>query len=55
MPLRLKGEVVFGNINRAPLSEIYNGPVANAYRERLVRRDRSGKLCSKCDFPGVLQ
>jgi len=49
-----KGEVVFGNINQQSLPEIYNGEVARAYRERLARGDRSGKLCSKCDFPGVL-
>ena len=36
------------------VSEIYNGPVANAYCERLVRRDAAASF-SKCDFPGVLQ
>ncbi len=49
-----KGEVVFGNINEQSLPEIYNGAVAQGYRERLARHDRSGRLCAQCDFPGVL-
>ena len=49
-----KGEVVFGNINDRSLPEIYNGAIAEAYRERLARGDRSAKLCARCDFAGVL-
>jgi radical SAM protein with 4Fe4S-binding SPASM domain len=50
-----KGEVVFGNINEQSLSSIYDGAVARDYRERLARGDRRARLCSQCDFPGVLQ
>jgi radical SAM protein with 4Fe4S-binding SPASM domain len=49
-----KGEVVFGNINEQSLSDIYNSPVANAYRERLAGRSRSLPLCDKCDSPGTM-
>jgi radical SAM protein with 4Fe4S-binding SPASM domain len=50
-----KGEVVFGNVNEQSLPDIYDGAVARDYRERLARRDRGARLCSQCDFPGVLQ
>ena len=49
-----KGEVVFGNINDQPLAEIYNGPIAEQYRERLNNLDRALKLCRRCDFSGTM-
>jgi radical SAM protein with 4Fe4S-binding SPASM domain len=49
-----KGEVVFGNINNQPLAEIYNGRMAEHYRERLTNLDRQLTLCRHCDFSGTM-
>lgn len=44
-------EVVLGNVREQSLLEIYNGPKAEHYREKLGERDRQGlKLCEHCDW-----
>lgn len=47
-----KGEVVFGNLLTQTLHEVWNGPVAKRYRERLARKDRNMTLCAGCDYRG---
>jgi radical SAM protein with 4Fe4S-binding SPASM domain len=47
-----KGEVVFGNLMRASLSEIYSSPIATRYRENLAKKNRNMKLCEVCDYRG---
>jgi len=47
-----KGEVVFGNLMRASLSEVYSSPIASRYRENLAKKNRKMKLCEVCDFRG---
>ena len=47
-----KGEVVFGNLMRASLSEIYSSPIATRYRENLAQKNRNLKLCAVCDYRG---
>jgi len=49
-----KGEVVFGNIGRSSLDEIYNSSLARRYRDSLTRADRRLPLCARCDFGGSL-
>jgi len=44
-------EVVLGNVREQSLADIYNGPLAEHYREKLGERDRRGlKLCERCDW-----
>lgn len=47
-----KGEVVFGNLLEKSLSEVWYGPVAAKYREKLARKDRRLKLCAVCNYRG---
>ncbi len=47
-----RGEVVFGNLTRASLSEVYYGPLATQYRENLARKNRKMKLCEVCNYCG---
>lgn len=44
-------EVVLGNMPGQSLVDIYNGPLAEHYREKLGERDRRGlRLCDQCDW-----
>ena len=47
-----KGEVIFGNLMRDSLVEVYSGPVATKYRENLARKNRKMKLCEVCNYRG---
>ena len=47
-----KGEVIFGNLMKASLPEVYSSPIAARYRENLVKKDRNMKLCDVCDYRG---
>lgn len=47
-----KAEVVYGNLLTQSLDEVWHGPVARHYRERLARKDRNMKLCAACDYRG---
>jgi radical SAM protein with 4Fe4S-binding SPASM domain len=47
-----KGEVVFGNLMRAGLPEVYSSPIATRYRENLAQKNRKMKLCEVCDYRG---
>lgn len=51
------GQVNFGNIKDSSLIELWNHPVMNEYRRRLLKKDRTLPLCNKCDchagaYPG---
>jgi MoaA/NifB/PqqE/SkfB family radical SAM enzyme len=43
------GGVAFGNVRDSTLTQLWNHPVINEYRRRLLVKDRSLPLCSKCD------
>jgi MoaA/NifB/PqqE/SkfB family radical SAM enzyme len=43
------GDVVAGRFPAQSLEAIWNGPVLSAYREHLLRKDRSLPLCRACD------
>ncbi len=43
------GVVAYGNVAHNSLVELWNHPVINEYRRRLLRRDRSLPLCRQCD------
>lgn len=43
------GDVVAGRFPTMSLEEIWNGPVLNAYRRKLMNKDRSLPLCRVCD------
>lgn len=44
-------EVILGNMREQSLVDIYNGPLAEHYREKLGEHDRRGlKLCDRCDW-----
>jgi MoaA/NifB/PqqE/SkfB family radical SAM enzyme len=47
-----KGEVIFGNLMRDSLMEVYSGPVAAKYQENLARKNRKMKLCEVCNYRG---
>ncbi len=47
-----KGEVVFGNLTRQSLSEVYSSAIAARYRENLSKKNRKMKLCEVCDYRG---
>ncbi len=47
-----KGEVIFGNLMRASLSEVYSSPIPTSYRENLAKKNRKMKLCEVCDYRG---
>jgi radical SAM protein with 4Fe4S-binding SPASM domain len=47
-----KGEVVFGNVMEANLSEILSGPLPTRYRQNLARKNRQMKLCEVCNYRG---
>ncbi len=47
-----KGEVVFGNLNEASLTEVFSSPIATRYRENLAKKNRRMKLCELCNYPG---
>ncbi len=47
-----KGEVIFGNLMKASLPEVYSSPVAARYRENLAKKNRKMKLCEACDYRG---
>jgi len=47
-----KGEVIFGNLMRDSLVEVYSGLVAAKYRENLARKNRKMKLCEVCNYRG---
>lgn len=44
-----RGELACGNINKDTLDEIWNGPVLDAARRRLVSGDRDFGPCRGCD------
>lgn len=43
------GEVKFGNVMNNSIGQIWNHPVLNEYRRRLLEKDRSLPLCRTCD------
>lgn len=43
------GTVSFASLKTSTLVEIWNSPVMNEYRRRLLNKDRSLPLCNKCD------
>jgi radical SAM protein with 4Fe4S-binding SPASM domain len=47
-----KGEVVFGNLMKASLPEVYSSSIATRYRENLAKKNRQMKLCEVCDYRG---
>jgi radical SAM protein with 4Fe4S-binding SPASM domain len=47
-----KGEVVFGNVMKQSLPEIFSSPIARQYRENLAKKNRKMKLCEVCDYRG---
>jgi radical SAM protein with 4Fe4S-binding SPASM domain len=47
-----KGEVIFGNLTEASLSEVYSSPIATEYRQNLAKKNRKMKLCEICDYRG---
>jgi radical SAM protein with 4Fe4S-binding SPASM domain len=47
-----KGEVVFGNVMQASLSQIFSGPLATRYRQNLAQKNRKMKLCEVCNYRG---
>lgn len=44
-----RGELACGNINKNTLEEIWNGPIMDAARRRLVNGDRDFGPCAGCD------
>jgi radical SAM protein with 4Fe4S-binding SPASM domain len=47
-----KEEVIFGNLMKDSLAEIFSGPVPAKYRENLARKNRNMKLCEVCNYCG---
>jgi radical SAM protein with 4Fe4S-binding SPASM domain len=47
-----RGEVVFGNLMKASLTEVYSSPIATQYRENLAKKNRKMKLCEVCNYRG---
>lgn len=44
-----EGEVIFGDLNKQTIREVYNSPEASRYREAHATGDRTGlKLCGNC-------
>lgn len=46
-------KLVVGDLNRAGLLEVWNAPLFNAARKRLVDKDRSQPPCNLCDVNGL--
>ena len=44
---------IMGDVNKSSLSEIWFGDKYRRIREELYRKDRTGKICNKCDYSGV--
>jgi radical SAM protein with 4Fe4S-binding SPASM domain len=45
-----------GNVNEAPLSEIWRHPQMEEYRKRLSANEYGGKLCGSCyDYAGLTE
>lgn len=42
-------DMSFSNVTEASLVQIWNHPVMNTYRKRLLNKDRSLPICSECD------
>jgi MoaA/NifB/PqqE/SkfB family radical SAM enzyme len=42
-------DVPVGSFPQQSLTEIWNGPIMNTYREHLLQKDRSLPLCKSCD------
>jgi MoaA/NifB/PqqE/SkfB family radical SAM enzyme len=42
-------DLSYGNVKNKTLVELWNYPVMNAYRTRLLKKDRSLPLCRSCD------
>lgn len=44
---------IMGDVKDSSLSDIWFGDKYNRIRSELYRRDRSGKICSKCEYSGI--
>ena len=46
------GIVKIGNVSDHTLEELWNAPILNQYRIKLLGKDRNALLCAECDFDG---
>jgi len=43
------GALNFGNVRDSTVLELWNHPIMNEYRRRLLKKDRRSPLCNQCD------
>lgn len=46
-------KLVVGDLNQSTLMEVWNGPLFNELRKRLINKDRSQPPCNLCDVHGL--